>query len=154
MLFSYDDKQFRSISDNDLGIETDKEKEEIKSKEDENKDLFAYMKETLKDKVVEVKLSSRLKQHPVCLTARGQISLDMEKTLNAISNQEKISAERVLEINPTHKVFAAIEEAFKADDKDKVAKYTKILYSQALLIEGLNVEDPVEYANLVCELMD
>jgi molecular chaperone HtpG len=154
MLFSYDDKQFRSISDNDLGIETDKEKEEIKSKEDENKDLFAYMKETLKDKVVEVKLSSRLKQHPVCLTARGQISLDMEKTLNAMSNQEKISAERVLEINPTHKVFTAIEEAFKADDKDKVAKYTKILYSQALLIEGLNVEDPVEYANLVCELMD
>jgi molecular chaperone HtpG len=78
----------------------------------------------------------------------------MEKTLNAMSNQEKISAERVLEINPTHKVFTAIEEAFKADDKDKVAKYTKILYSQALLIEGLNVEDPVEYANLVCELMD
>lgn len=153
MLYQYDEKQFKSIADNDLDIETPEEKEEIKNKSEENKDLFAFMKDTLKDKVVEVRLSSRLKEHPVCLTSKGQISIEMEKVLNSLPNQDKVNAERVLEINPTHSVFLAIEDAFKNGDKDKVAKYTQLLYSQALLIEGLSVENPVEFSNLICELM-
>lgn len=153
MLFNYDSKQFKSIADNDLDLETPEEKEEIKNKSEENKDLFSFMKETLKDKVSEVRLSSRLKEHPVCLTSKGAISIEMEKVLNSMPNQDKVSAERVLEINPTHSVFESIENAFNTGDKDKVSKYTQLLYSQALLIEGLSVENPVEFSNLICELM-
>jgi molecular chaperone HtpG len=153
MLMSYKEKQFKSISDDDLDIETPEEKEEIKSKSEDSKALFDYMKETLNGKVTEVKLSSRLKNHPVCLTAKGPISIDMEKTLNSMPSQQKVNAERVLEINPEHEVFQSISNAFASGDKEKVAKYTNLLYTQALLIEGLSVENPVEFSNLICELM-
>jgi len=154
MLMSYKEKQFKSIADNDLDIETPEEKEEIKNKSEENKALFTFMQDTLKDKITEVKLSTRLKNHPVCLTTKGQISLEMEKILNSMPNQQKVSAERVLEINPDHPVFASISSLYNAGDMDKVSKYTQLLYSQALLIEGLSIENPVEFSNLVCELMN
>ncbi len=154
MLMSYKDKQFKSIADEDLDIETPEEKEEIKNKSEESKELFDFMKDTLKGKITDVKLSSRLKNHPVCLTSKGQISIEMEKILNSMPNQNKVNAERVLEINPEHQVFKSISQAFADGNKDKVAKYTNLLYSQALLIEGLSVENPVEFSNLICELMN
>lgn len=154
MLMSYKDKQFKSIADESLDIETPEEKEEIKNKSEENKELFNFMKDTLNGKITEVKLSSRLKSHPVCLTSKGQISIEMEKVLNSMPNQNKVNAERVLEINPEHSVFNSIVQAYANGDKDKVTKYTNLLYSQALLIEGLSIENPVEFSNLICELMN
>lgn len=158
MLRSYGDKEkekeFRSISADDLGIETDAEKEEVKAKNEENKELFEAMKEALDGKVTEVRLSQRLKSHPVCLSSSGPLSIEMEKVLNSMpAQQEKVKSEKVLELNGEHEVFAALKRLFEAGDKEKLAAYSEILYDQALLIEGLALEDPVAYANNVCKLM-
>ncbi len=148
----FDEKEFRSISSEDLGIETEEEKEEAKKKADMSREMLEFMKESLDGKVAEVRLSSRLKSHPVCLTAKGELSLEMEKVLTSMPNDTNVKAEKVLEINAEHKIFATLTSLFESD-KDKVAKYASLLYSQALLIEGLGVEDPVEFSNLICELM-
>ena len=158
MLLSYGDKEnekeFRNISADDLGIETDAEKEEVKAKNEENKELFEAMKEALDGKVTEVRLSQRLKSHPVCLSSSGPLSIEMEKVLNSMpAQQEKVKSEKVLELNGEHEVFAALKRLFEAGDKEKLAAYSEILYDQALLIEGLALEDPVAYANNVCKLM-
>ena len=158
MLRSYGDKEkekeFRNISADDLGIETDAEKEEVKAKNEENKELFEAMKEALDGKVTEVRLSQRLKSHPVCLSSSGPLSIGMEKVLNSMpAQQEKVKSEKVLELNGEHEVFAALKRLFEAGDKEKLAAYSEILYDQALLIEGLALEDPVAYANNVCKLM-
>ena len=158
MLRSYGDKEkekeFRNISADDLGIETDAEKEEVKAKNEENKELFEAMKEALDGKVTEVRLSQRLKSHPVCLSSSGPLSIEMEKVLNSMpAQQEKVKSEKVLELNGEHEVFAALKRLFEAGDKEKLAAYSEILYDQALLIEGLALEDPVAYANHVCKLM-
>ena len=158
MLRSYGDKEkekeFRNISADDLGIETDAEKEEVKAKNEENKELFEAMKEALDGKVTEVRLSQRLKSHPVCLSSSGPLSIEMEKVLNSMpAQQEKVKSEKVLELNGEHEVFAALKRLFEAGDKAKLAAYSEILYDQALLIEGLALEDPVAYANNVCKLM-
>ena len=158
MLRSYGDKEkekeFRNISADDLGIETDAEKEEVKTKNEENKELFEAMKEALDGKVTEVRLSQRLKSHPVCLSSSGPLSIEMEKVLNSMpAQQEKVKSEKVLELNGEHEVFAALKRLFEAGDKEKLAAYSEILYDQALLIEGLALEDPVAYANNVCKLM-
>lgn len=159
MLRSYGDKEkekeFRNISADDLGIETDAEKEEVKAKNEENKELFEAMKEALDGKVTEVRLSQRLKSHPVCLSSSGPLSIEMEKVLNSMpAQQEKVKSEKVLELNGEHEVFAALKRLFEAGDKEKLAAYSEILYDQALLIEGLALEDPVAYANNVCKLKD
>ena len=158
MLRSYGDKEkekeFRNISADDLGIETDAEKEEVKAKNEENKELFEAMKEALDGKVTEVRLSQRLKSHPVCLSSSGPLSIEMEKVLNSMpAQQEKVKSEKVLELNGEHEVFAALKRLFEAGDKEKLAAYSEVLYDQALLIEGLALEDPVAYANNVCKLM-
>ena len=158
MLRSYGDKEkekeFRNISADDLGIETDAEKEEVKAKNEENKELFEAMKAALDGKVTEVRLSQRLKSHPVCLSSSGPLSIEMEKVLNSRpAPQEKGKSEKVLELNGEHEVFAALKRLFEAGDKEKLAAYSEILYDQALLIEGLALEDPVAYANNVCKLM-
>ena len=158
MLRSYGDKEkekeFRNISADDLGIETDAEKEEVKAKNEENKELFEAMKEALDGKVTEVRLSQRLKSHPVCLSSSGPLSIEMEKVLNSMpAQQEKVKSEKVLELNGEHEVFAALKRLFEAGDTEKLAAYSEILYDQALLIEGLALEDPVAYANNVCKLM-
>ena len=158
MLRSYGDKEkekeFRNISADDLGIETDAEKEEVKAKNEENKELFEAMKGALDGKVTEVRLSQRLKSHPVCLSSSGPLSIEMEKVLNSMpAQQEKVKSEKVLELNGEHEVFAALKRLFEAGDKEKLAAYSEILYDQALLIEGLALEDPVAYANNVCKLM-
>lgn len=152
MLMNYKEKEFKSVSAGDLDLDTPEEKEEIKAKEEDAKDLFKFMEEKLNGKVKTVRLSKRLKSHPVCLTSDGEVSVEMEKVLNAMPNDQKIQADKVLEINPEHPVFETLKDICGKDD-EKLEKYTKLLYNQALMIEGLPVEDPTEFSNLVCELM-
>ena len=135
-----------------MGFETPEEKEEQKKQEEENKDLFAFMTEALDGKVKAVRLSKRLKTHPVCLASDGELSIEMEKVLNAMPTDNKVKAERVLEINENHPLFAKLAGLY-AEDKEKLKAYTRLLYAQAQLIEGLSVEDPVEFSNTLCDLM-
>lgn len=155
ILHAYDEKEFRSISGDDLGLETEEEKKEITEKAEANKELFAAMQKALDGKVSEVVLSSKLKSHPVCLSSKGALSIEMEKVLDAMPNaqQNAPKAQRVLEINGAHPVFNALTAAYAAGDTKKVETYAKLLYDQALLIEGLSVEDPVAFSNAICELM-
>ena len=152
-LREYDKKPFRSASSGELDLlETDEEKEETQKQEDESKEMLAYMKEHLGDKVAEVRLSRRLKQHPVCLAAKGGLSLEMEQVLRAMPMEEEIKAERVLEINASHQVMYVLSDAFK-NDKEKLDKYTDLLYNQAMLMAGYELDDPVAFGNSICELM-
>lgn len=145
MLMTYKEKEFKSVSASDLGIE-----EEKAENLDENKDLFEKMKNLMTDKLKDVRPSSTLKSHPVCITAEGEISIEMEKVLNAMpGNDQKISAQKVLEININHPVFEKLKNA----DDETLKNYLDVLYSSALLIEGLSVEDPVEFSNKLCKLI-
>ncbi|WML31649.1 molecular chaperone HtpG [Neobacillus sp. OS1-32] len=152
VIMNYKDKEFKSVSSGDLGIEGDDTVKETAAEEAENKELFEAMKAALGDKVKAVRVSKRLKSHPVCLTADGDVSIEMEKVLNAMPNNQNIKADKVLEINVNHSVFQSLKDAF-ANDKEKLALYTSLLYNQALLIEGLPIEDPVEFTNNICKVM-
>jgi molecular chaperone HtpG len=154
VMMQYKDKKFKSIADGDLDLESDEEKEESKKTAEESKEMFDFMKEALGGKVKEVRLSAKLKSYPVCLSSEGQVSIEMEKVLNSMPQNEnnKVTAEKCLELNASHPVFGKLKELY-ASDKDKLTEYTKLLYSQARLIEGLDVEDPVEFAKLICNLM-
>ena len=151
MLMSYKEKEFKSVSSGDLGIE-DKDQEVTESEEKENKDLFDAMKEVLSDKVKEVKASKRMKKYPVCLSNAGDLTIEMEKVLNSMPNNENVKAEKALEINMNHDVFKSLKSAYE-NDKDKFNLYTNVLYNQALLIEGLPINDPVEFTNNICKIM-
>lgn len=151
MLMNYKEKEFKSVSSGDLGIEEESEKQS-ESEEKESQELFDYMKEVLADKVKSVRASKRLKSHPVCLTAEGEVSIEMEKVLNAMPNNQQVKADKVLEINVNHEVFESLKAAFE-QDKDKVKLFTNLLYNQALLIEGLPINDPVEFTNDICKVM-
>lgn len=150
ILVKYNEKEFKSVSSKDLGFESDN-KESDKETED-NKELFDFMKEVLKDKVKEVKASKRLKTHPVCLASSGELSIEMEKVLNMMPESQNIKADKILEINTNHEMFNAVKQAF-TEDKDKLKMISNVLYNQALLIEGLSVDDPVQFANDVCSLI-
>lgn len=152
MLMEYDGKQFKSISSGDLGLETEEEKQELDKQAEENKGLFDLMKETLGDKVKGVRLSKRLKTHPVCLTSEGALSIEMEKVLNAMPNDQKVEANKVLEINAAHPIFEKLTKLYDSD-QDKLKEYCDMLYTQAMLIEGMPIEDPVAFSNQVCRLM-
>lgn len=152
MLMTYKDKLFKSVSSGDLGINADEDEKKTESEEKENKELFAFMKEVLAGKVKDVRISKRLKSHPVCFSTEGEVSIEMEKVLSMLPNNQNIKAQKILEINANHEVFKALKEAF-ASDKEKLKLYTNLLYSQALLIEGLSVEDPVNFSNDICKLM-
>lgn len=152
MLMKYKEKEFKSVSSGDLGIEDDKSKEESKEEIEANKELFEEMKNILKDKVKEVKASKILKKHPVCLTNEGEISIEMEKVLKQMPNNNGVKADKVLEINTDHEVFKALKNACE-NDKEKLSLYTNLLYNQALLVEGLSIEDPVEFTNDICKIM-
>ena len=149
MLMTYNDKEFKSVSSGDLGIEDDGKSEQ----KEEDKELFSFMKDVLDGKVSEVKASSRLKSYPVCLTAEGDVSIEMEKILNAMPNNQQVKANKVLEVNADHEVFQSIKTAFEQEDKDKVKLFTNLLYNQALLIEGLPIQDPVQFTNDICKVM-
>ena len=154
MMMKYADKEFRNVSDKDLGLETEVDSKEIQKQNEENGELLRFMKDALGDKVSEVKLSERLKSHPVCISSDGGVSIEMEKVLSAMpgANGQKIQAKRVLELNASHPVFARLQKLF-AENPDAVKEYTSLLYDQALLIEGLPIEDPVAFSNAVCKLM-
>ena len=152
MLMNYEGKEFKSVSAGDLDLETEEEKKEIEEKSKEHADLFTAMQKALEGKVKAVRLSQRLKSHPVCLTSEGALSLEMEKVLNAMPTDQKVQADRVLEINPEHPIFAKLVQ-LQTEDPDKLSAYAKLLYDQALLIEGMSIEDPVAFSNQICELM-
>lgn len=152
MMMKYKEKEFKSVSSSDLGLET----EDIKKTSDEedkvNKELFDYMKNILDGKVKDVRASKKLKNHPVCLSNEGELTIEMEKVLNSMPNNQNVKADKVLEININHDVFKSLKDAY-ANDKDKLNLYTNLLYNQALLIEGLTVSDPVEFTNNICKIM-
>lgn len=152
MLREYDGKQFKSVSAGDLGLDTEEEKEALKKQSEENKGLFEKMKESLGEKVAEVRISQRLKSHPVCLSSGGQISLEMEKVLNQMPTDQKVKADRVLEINANHPIFDTLKNLYE-NDPEKLKQYSDILYTQAMLIEGMPIDDPVAFTNAVCDLM-
>lgn len=152
MLMTYQEKEFKSVSSGDLGIATEENESSSSPDEQENKELFEQMKNILTDKVKDVRASKRLKNHPVCLSNEGELTIEMEKILNAMPNNENLKADKVLEININHEVFKSLKEA-SAKDQDKLKLYTDLLYNQALLIEGLPINDPVEFTNNMCKIM-
>ena len=152
VLMEYEEKKFMNVSSNELDLETKEEKKETEKKNTEYKDIFKYMQETLDKQVSEIKFTNRLKSHPVCLTTKGEISTEMEKVINAMPTNEKIKADLILEINENHEISNKIKELYETD-KEELKKYTKILYSQARLIEGLTIENPTEISNLICEII-
>ncbi|MEH7387659.1 molecular chaperone HtpG [Bacillus sp. JJ1521] len=152
MLMNYKEKEFKSVSSSDLGFEPNESDKVTEEEQSENKELFEYMKNALANKVTDVRISKRLKTHPVCLSTDGEISIEMEKILNAMPDNQNIKADKVLEINVHHEVFQSLKNAFETD-KTKLDLYTHLLYNQALLIEGLPIQDPVEFTNDICKIM-
>ncbi|MBP5606202.1 MAG: molecular chaperone HtpG [Ruminiclostridium sp.] len=153
MLVDYDGKEFKSVQSYDADFETEDEKKEKKEKTEQNKDLLGEIKKALDGRVKDVRISSKLRSHPVCLTSDSEVSLEMEKVLGAMPGEQmKPKADRVLEINAGHPIFDKLQFLYD-NDKEKLAAYSDILYNQALLIEGLDIEDPVDYCNKVCSLM-
>lgn len=150
MMMNYKEKEFKSVSSSDLGIETEDDKNS--SENEENKGVFEAMKNVLADKVKSVKASKRLKNHPVCLSNEGELSIEMEKVLKAMPNGQDVKADKILEINENHEVFKALKDAHEKDE-EKFKLYTDLLYNQALLIEGLAINDPVEFTNNICKIM-
>lgn len=154
MLGSFQGKEFKSVSGSDLGLEKDeKEAADKQAKQEDYKEIFEQMTKLLEGKVTSVQASERLKSHPVCLSSGGELTIEMEKVLNAMPyNNQKVKADKILEINVQHEVFQALQEAFK-NDQEKFKLYTDLLYNQALLIEGLPIEDPVQLTNNICKMM-
>lgn len=152
MIMNYKEKEFKSISSGDLGIEDSADQEETDAQDNDNKELFEAMQTQLAGKVKAVKASKRLRSHPVCLSTEGELTIEMEKILKAMPNSENVQADKVLEINVNHDVFKSLKDAF-AQDQEKLNLYTSLLYHQALLIEGLPIQDPVEFTNDICKVM-
>jgi molecular chaperone HtpG len=152
MIMTYKEKEFRSVSSGDLGIEADENQQTTEKEENENKELFEQMKNILSNKVKDVRVSKRLKTHPVCLSTEGEVTIEMEKILSAMPDNQNVKADKVLEINPNHDVFQSLKDAHEKD-KEKLTLYTNLLYNQALLIEGLPINDPVEFTNDICKVM-
>ena len=152
VLMEYKDKKFANIASENIDLDTKEEKEELEKKNTDAKDMFKVMEEVLKEDVKEIKFTNKLKNHPVCLTTKGNVSIEMEKVINSMPSDEKVTSEKILEINENHPIVKKLESLYKKD-KEELGKYTKILYNQARLIEGLPVENPTELTNLICEVM-
>jgi len=152
-MMDYKEKPLKNVAGGDLGLETEEEKHAAEEIEKDNETLFAAMKEVLDDKVARVAVSTRLTDSPVALTAEGPVSLEMERVLSATPGAGDVKSERVLELNAQHPIFTALKAAQDEGDTEKVGLFTTILYNQALLVEGLTIDDPVAYAQAVCQLM-
>jgi len=148
----YNEKKFANVESEDLGLETEEEKEEVKKVNEESKDMLGAMLEIIGDDVKEVKLSKKLKSHPVCLTTKGDISIEMQKVFDAMPNDLGVKAEMILEVNENHPISKKLKGLYESD-KESFDKYTKILYSEARMIAGLPIEDPTEISNLICEVI-
>ena len=151
-LMEYDGKKFINVSEENLDLDTEEEKEEIKKINDENKEMLNSMKEIIGSDISDVRFTHRLKNHPVCLVSEGPVSIEMQKVLNAMPTDKNINAKIILEINSSHKIADKLKELYKSD-KERFSEYTKILYSQSRLIEGLSIENPTEISNLICDLL-
>lgn len=152
VLMEHKEKKFINVCANDVDLDTDEEKEALKKENEENKDMFTLMKETIGEGVQEVRFTHRLKNHPVCLTSEGALSVEMEKVINSMPNDQKVKAQTALEINDSHPIAQKIKELY-VNDKEALRKYTQVLYAQARLIEGLPVENPTQISNLICEII-
>lgn len=152
VLMEYEGKKFVNVCANNIDLDTEEEKENLKKINEENKEMFEIMKEAVVNEVQAVRFTHKLKNHPVCLTSEGAISLEMEKVLNAMPNNQGIKAQTILEINENHQIAQKIKELYNANKED-LKEYTKILYAQARLIEGLSIENPTEISNLVCKFI-
>lgn len=154
ILNSYKDKKFVNVTDKSLDLDTEEEKKAISKVNDDNKEMLDFIKDTLKDYVKDVKFTNKLKNHPVCLSSTGDLSLEMEHIINTMPNQEeKVKAETILEINDSHNVSKKMRELFKENNTDELATYAKILYNQAKLISGLPVDNPNELTDLICSII-
>lgn len=152
MLDKYEDKKFVNVASNDFDLSSEEEKEALKKKNEEDKEMFSFMKESLNDEVSQIRYTNKLKKHPLCLTSDGEVTVEMQKVINAMPTDEHVNAKLVLEINEEHDIAKKIKELYKTD-KEMLKKYTKILYDEARLIEGLPVSNPTELSSLVCELL-
>lgn len=154
ILNSYKDKKFVNVTDKSLDLDTEEEKKAISKVNDDNKEMLDFIRDTLKDYVKDVKFTNKLKNHPVCLSSTGDLSLEMEHIINTMPNQEeKVKAETILEINDSHNVSKKMRELFKENNTDELATYAKILYNQARLISGLPVDNPNELTDLICSII-
>jgi len=154
ILNQYQDKKFINVTDKELEIDSTEEKEELEKLNKDNDSLLKVMKEALAEQVKEVRFTNQLKEHPVCLTTTGDLSLEMEKIINNMAqDSEKVKAETILEINANHEISNKIKKLYDEENKEELEKYTKILYNQARLISGLNIENPSELTNLICEMI-
>lgn len=152
VLMEHKEKKFINVCANDVDLDTDEEKEALKKENEENKDMFTLMKETIGEGVQKVRFTHRLKNHPVCLTSEGALSVEMEKVINSMPNDQKVKAQTALEINDSHPIAQKIKDLYE-NDKEELKKYTQVLYAQARLIEGLPVENPTQISNLICEII-
>ncbi len=150
VMSKYEDKEFKNVCSDNIDLETEDDKEELKKLNDNSQDLLTLMKDGLD--VKDVKFTSRLKNHPVCLSTTGEISVEMEKVMNAMPTNESINAQKILEINYHHPIVQKLQDLYK-NDKEELKKYSKVLYAQARLIEGLPIDNPTEIANLVCDIL-
>lgn len=151
MLDKYMDKEFKNVCSDSLDLDTEEEKEELKKKNEKSKDMFNLMKEVIAD-VKDIKFTNKLSNHPVCLSNRGQISVEMEKSLNAMPGVNNVKAEKILEININHDITKKLEKLY-IEDKEMLKKYAKVLYAEAKLIEGLSIDNPTEISNIITEIM-
>ena len=152
VLMEYESKKFQNASAENVNLDSEEEKEALKKLNEENKDMFTLMKEAIAGEVQDIRFTHRLKNHPVCLTTEGALSIEMQKVINQMPNNGALKAQTILEINENHDIAKKLKELYNSD-KETLKKYTKVLYSQARLIEGLSVENPTEISNLVCEMM-
>ena len=151
-IHEYKGKTFVNVSNESTDLSTEEEKEKINKENTDNKNMLEEMKKVLEGNVEEVKLTNKLKSHPVCLTTTGEVSTSMEKVINAMPTDEKIKASEVLEINASHKIVDKLKDLYK-NNKDEFTKYTKVIYYEARLIEGLPIDNPTELSNLMCDIM-
>ena len=154
ILNEYNGKKFINVTDKELDLDSNEEKEELEKINKDNNSLLTLMKDVLVDQIKEVRFTNQLKEHPVCLTTSGDLSLEMEKIINNMAQgSDRVKAETILEINANHEISNKIKKLYDEDNKLELEKYTKILYNQARLISGLNIENPNELTNLICEMM-
>jgi molecular chaperone HtpG len=151
-IMEFKEKKFVNVCANNLDLDSEEEKEKLKKENESNKDMFTLMKEYINNEVENIRLTHKLKNHPVCLTNEGVLSIEMEKVINSMPTDQKVKAKTILEINENHPIANKLKELYE-NDKDKLKEYTKILYAQARLIEGLPVENPTELSNLICNVI-
>ena len=152
VLQEYEGKTFKNVANESLNLDTEEEKEKLEKFNTKNKKLLEFMKEVLKDEVSDVRFTDKLTNHPVCLTTNGELSTQMEKVLNALPESNNVKANMILEINDKHPIVKKLNELYK-NDQDSLKNYTKILYSQSRLIEGLSIENPTEISSIICDLI-